>query len=205
MKFYMELVLVALLLVLIHEKPPPLVAFAGTALGKGVLVVSGVLIAQRFGLGAGILVSIAIILLLESKHEGLGTGGSPKVRDERKKLEVADQAVRGSKKSPSSKKCSVDSDCGSCESSCSEGKCGLGGPGVSETTKRSCSSNKDCGACSGKCGPDGTCVMSFIDQISLDRQLKSNALTAAMTASKQSNDQTSNGTPGEKENFGNYL
>jgi len=205
MKFSMELVLVALLLVLIYEKPPQLVAFSSTTLGKAVLIGVSVLISRNFGLNAGILAAVAIILLFEAKHEGLGTGGSSRVRENRRKLEAARLGSAGSSKKPSSKKCKNDADCGTCSSVCENKKCSLEGKDYSQTSDKSCSTDKDCGACEANCTIDGECVISSIDRVSLDRQMKENALVAGMAAAQQSNDQTNNGTSGATERFGNYF
>ena len=71
MKTYVELGLAALLAVLVYEKPNFLVSIVNTTLGKVVMIVIVGLLAKQYGLNAGLLAAIIMILLLDSNREGL--------------------------------------------------------------------------------------------------------------------------------------
>jgi len=71
MKTYVELGLAALLAVLIYEKPAFLVNIANSTLGIIVMIVAVGVLAKQFGINAGLLAAIIMIMLLESHRENL--------------------------------------------------------------------------------------------------------------------------------------
>ena len=71
MKTYVELGLAALLAVLVYEKPTFLIKMTNSTLGILIMIVSVGVIAKQFGINAGLLASIILILLLESRREGM--------------------------------------------------------------------------------------------------------------------------------------
>lgn len=70
MKTYVELGLAALLAVLVYEKPAFLVNIANSTLGIVVMIVTVAVLAKQFGINAGLLAAIIMILLQESYREG---------------------------------------------------------------------------------------------------------------------------------------
>ena len=72
MKRYVELGLAALLAVLIYEKPQFLLNATHSTLGKFILIIIVGLLAKQFGLNAGLLGAIIMIVLLETNREGMG-------------------------------------------------------------------------------------------------------------------------------------
>jgi hypothetical protein len=66
MKTYVELGLVALLTVLVYEKPKFLANAANTTLGIVIMIVSVGLLAKQYGINSGLLAAIIMILLQES-------------------------------------------------------------------------------------------------------------------------------------------
>lgn len=71
MEFLMELVLSAILMALLYEKPEFLVRFSNGTLGKLVAVIGIILISQSHGLTAGLLFAIIIIVLRHTWLEGI--------------------------------------------------------------------------------------------------------------------------------------
>ena len=69
MKTYVELGLAALLAVLVYEKPAFLVNMANSTLGIVVMIVTVAVLAKQFGINAGLLAAIIMILLQESYRE----------------------------------------------------------------------------------------------------------------------------------------
>jgi hypothetical protein len=82
MEFLMELVLSAILMALLYEKPEFLVRFSNGTLGKLVAVIGIILISQSHGLTAGLLFAIIIIVLRHTWLEGLA--GATEVNDDEK-------------------------------------------------------------------------------------------------------------------------
>ena len=70
MEFLMELVLSAILMALLYEKPEFLVRFSNGTLGKLIAVIGIILISQSHGLTAGLLFAIIIIVLRHTWLEG---------------------------------------------------------------------------------------------------------------------------------------
>ena len=73
MKTYVELGLAALLAVLVYERPTFLVNTANTTLGIVIMIVIVGLLAKQYGINAGLLAAIIMILLQESHREGLSS------------------------------------------------------------------------------------------------------------------------------------
>ena len=69
MKTYVELGLAALLAVLVYERPKFLVNTANTTLGIVIMIVIVGLLAKQYGINAGLLAAIIMILLQESHKE----------------------------------------------------------------------------------------------------------------------------------------
>ena len=69
----MELILVAILLVLLYEKPEFLVRFSNSTLGKILTIIAVILISQSCGLTAGILSVLIVIVLRHTWLEGFET------------------------------------------------------------------------------------------------------------------------------------
>ena len=68
MKTYVELSLVAVLIVLLYQPPTAVIDFAKSGLGKAVLIISIVAISHQFGMNAGLLSAIIGVVLLN--HHG---------------------------------------------------------------------------------------------------------------------------------------
>ena len=76
MKTYVELSLVAVLIVLLYQPPTAVIDFSKSGLGKAVLIISIVAISHQFGMNAGLLSAIIGVVLLN--HHGTikeGAGG----------------------------------------------------------------------------------------------------------------------------------
>ena len=71
MKTYVELGLAALLAVLLYEKPLFLVKFANSTLGIVIMILAVAVLAKQFGINAGLLAAIIMILLQESYKENI--------------------------------------------------------------------------------------------------------------------------------------
>lgn len=112
MKFYIELAISALLLLLVFDKPAYVTELSNTMLGKTVLVIAVACVAKYRGLGAGLMASLIMLILLHDGKEGFeGEGGGKgegtlkkdekKVEHELKKLENVMEG--GAKKKPKKK------------------------------------------------------------------------------------------------------
>ena len=95
MKTYVELGLAALLAVLVYERPKFLVNTANTTLGIVIMIVIVGLLAKQYGINAGLLAAIIMILLQESHREGLSSINDKKTNSE-KGILISD-AVGGKK------------------------------------------------------------------------------------------------------------
>ncbi len=216
MRLYIELALVALLVVLVQRHRGKASHLHIDALGKALLVGAVVVVTRTAGTNAGILAAAAVIVMLSGHHEGFVTGGSPPVRATLTKQEQDASAFPSSSTDsaappwvagkPTSKKCSSDVDCGHCYNKCTSGSCVMNMfGGFQKATGHSCKTGRDCAPCENNCGPDGVCVISAIDQVSLDRQIKQNGVEAFLAASHQANGHTNNAVEGSAEQFGNYF
>ena len=224
----MELALVALVLVLFYDRPPSLTALASSTLGKALLVAVVAVLAHNFGLTAGVLAAVGLMLLVSPTKEGLGAAGSKRIRTQRMLLNLSQPqgttdggnvagTLTGQETTARSTTygghataaaCKSDSDCGVCNNTCSSGNClmTLSTTGDTKATGLSCTNAVDCAPCAGTCRTDlgGVCEISAIDQVSLGRSLQTEALVAGMAATQQANGQTNNGLHGG-ERFGNYF
>lgn len=75
MKTYVELSLVAVLIVLLYQPPTAVIDFAKSGLGKAVLIIAIVAISHQFGMNAGLLSAIIGVVLLN--HQGTIKEGGP--------------------------------------------------------------------------------------------------------------------------------
>jgi len=180
MKTYVEIGLAALLAVLVYEKPEFLVNTANTTLGKVALIVIVGLLAKQYGINAGILAAIIVILLQDSNREGLT-------------CRKADDVLVGT-----GGKCATSQDCGAIICDVVPKKVDLAGNTITCTGPSSCVGK----VCVGKCQdvlkePFDLQPASFpvtgTDQIGLSRMLKVNAINATVAASQQANGCTNNG------------
>jgi hypothetical protein len=95
MEFLMELVLSAILMALLYEKPEFLVRFSNGTLGKLVAVIGIILISQSHGLTAGLLFAIIIIVLRHTWLEGLASISDKKSEKDEKKKDEKGEKVTG--------------------------------------------------------------------------------------------------------------
>lgn len=80
MKTYVELSLVAVLIVLLYKPPTAVTDFAKSGLGKAILIIMIVAISHQFGMNAGLLSAIIGVVLLNNPGtitEGAGGPGDP--------------------------------------------------------------------------------------------------------------------------------
>jgi len=80
MKTYVELSLVAVLIVLLYQPPTAVTDFAKSGLGKAILIIMIVAISHQFGMNAGLLSAIIGVVLLNNPgtiKEGTGDLGDP--------------------------------------------------------------------------------------------------------------------------------
>ena len=217
MKTYVELGLAALLAVLVYERPKFLVNTANTTLGIVIMIVIVGLLAKQYGINAGLLAAIIMILLQESHREGL----TFKERAKNIKGRKISNTIGNDPNQP----CSTDKDCAPCKKTCETTTNESGKPKTcaceSTCSAGKCSATCACGECKGErpCTDNLTKKQSQLydsggieeytnindslqsskfpvtgtDQIGLSRMLKINALNAKMSASQQANGCTNNG------------
>ena len=80
MKTYIELSLVAILIVLLYQPPISVTLFAKSVLGKALLIIAIVVASHFFGMNAGLLTSIIVVVLLNHTVEGV-VGGDATLKD----------------------------------------------------------------------------------------------------------------------------
>ena len=196
MKLYVELGLAALLAVLVYEKPNFLINTVNTTLGKIIMIVTVGLLAKQFGLNAGLLAAIIMVLLLDTHKEIFEPNQKNMHRGEKLPNTIGKDVGED---------CSTSKDCGPCEKLCRKTKNELGKP-------KACACNSSCSSLTGKCVAscaEGECSEGYTninnalqpssfpvtgtDQIGLSRMLKINALQSKMSASQQANGCTNNG------------
>jgi len=221
MKTYVELGLAALLAVLVYERPKFLVNTANTTLGIVIMIVIVGLLAKQYGINAGLLAAIIMILLQESHREGLSsTEGNKKTTLEKGK------AIPGTMGAPVGGKCKKDKDCAPCEKTCKKATNDESDEPKTCACESTCSAGKCSASCAcGECKGENPCSdnltdtelqqhgsgaierytninaslqpskfpVTGTDQIGLSRMLKINALNAKMSASQQANGCTNNG------------
>ena len=217
MKTYVELGLAALLAVLVYERPKFLVNTANTTLGIVIMIVIVGLLAKQYGINAGLLSAIIMILLQESHKEGLTFQQRAKNIKGRKMPNTIGSPIDGP--------CSTDKECAPCEKTCQNATNESGKPKTC-ACESTCSAGKCSAACAcGECGGENPCSdnltkgqsqlhgsgaterytninnslqpskfpVTGTDQIGLSRMLKINALNAKISASQQANGCTNNG------------
>ena len=117
MKLYVELFLVAVLLVLMYERPEPLVKFSNSTLGKIILVLAVLGIAHSCGMTAGVLSAFIVIVLKHTWREGLENSGkkaSPKTPSKKKKpTKEGISESSTTQTGQTNKQCSTNLDCSS--------------------------------------------------------------------------------------------
>ena len=116
MKTYVEIGLAALLAVLVYEKPAFLVNIANSTLGKIIMIIIVGVVAKQFGINAGLLAAVIMILLQESHREGLANndGGCNQTAWTKGKIPAGcsvNMEFAGPDKSPIGGACSQDIDC----------------------------------------------------------------------------------------------
>ena len=107
MKTYVELGLAALLAVLVYERPAFLVNTANTTLGIVIMIVIVGLLAKQYGINAGLLAAIIMILLQESYREGYTSKERITLLKGRKLQESIGADIGGA--------CSFNKDCAPCQ------------------------------------------------------------------------------------------
>jgi len=101
MKFYVELAIAAVLLLLVFDKPTELTELSNTIVGKGVLIVAVGCIAKTRGMGAGLMAALVMLILLHDGREGFKEGvdykSTPKKKadKENKKKKGAPNSILG--------------------------------------------------------------------------------------------------------------
>ena len=91
MKFYVELAIAAVLLLLVYDKPTELTEFSNTILGKCILILIVGCVAKMRGMGAGLMAALVMLILLHDSREGFKEGvdkKEEKKKDETKKAET---------------------------------------------------------------------------------------------------------------------
>jgi len=198
MKTYVELGLAALLAVLVYERPKFLVNTANTTLGIVIMIVIVGLLAKQYGINAGLLAAIIMILLQETHRENFG-----------RTIAEANALKKGIKipntiGTEPGKQCSTDKECAPCQKACQNVTDESGSSKIC-----ACDSTCKAGKCDASCA-EGECnkepytninnslqpsrfPVTGTDQIGLSRMLKINALHAKMSASHQANGCTNNG------------
>ena len=209
MKTYVELGLAALLAVLVYERPTFLVNIANTTLGIVIMIVIVGLLAKQYGINAGLLAAIIMILLQDSHREGLSSSEGDKTMETGMSIPNTIGADIGAI-------CTKDTDCKPCKKTCKTAKDEFDRPKKcacdSTCSGGKCSASCTCGECDGEnpCSDAPTdddilqhgsgaiekytnindslqpsrFPVTGTDQIGLSRMLKVNALNAKMSASQ---------------------
>jgi hypothetical protein len=118
MKRSVELVLGAILLGLLYDKPYALTKFANSLLGKAILIVLVGWTAKTRGLAAGLLAALIVITLMHENIE-LMTNKS----DEGVKVTPDKNAQAAIDAQLPQKKCTNDAECGVATTKCEDGQC----------------------------------------------------------------------------------
>jgi len=156
MKTYVEIGLAALLAVLVYEKPAFLVNIANSTLGKIIMIIIVGVVAKQFGINAGLLAAVIMILLQESHREGLtnNDGGCNQTAWNKGKAPAGcavNMEFAGPDKSPIGGACSQDIDCKPGKRTCQNTKNDSGTP-------KECATKSTCvgGKCEVQC-QEGEC------------------------------------------------
>lgn len=97
MKFYVELAIAAVLLLLVFDKPTELTELSNTIVGKGVLIVAVGCIAKTRGMGAGLMAALVMLILLHDGREGFQEGLSLVTKVDKKKGKKGKEGKVGTK------------------------------------------------------------------------------------------------------------
>ena len=114
MKRSVEIILGAVLLGLLYDKPYALTHFANSLLGKAVLIVIVGIAAKTRGLLAGLLCALIVISLMHENIEGMAVAATI---DEKSEDSILSQL--------NDKKCEKDADCGVASTKCENNKCNV--------------------------------------------------------------------------------
>ena len=114
----MELVLGAVLLALLYEKPHALTEFANSLLGKAVLIILVGVIAKTRGLASGLLAALILITLMHENIELMTNNESVKVVPNKTAQQAIDSQLP-------EKKCTNDAECGVATTQCVDGQCSV--------------------------------------------------------------------------------
>ena len=169
MKTYVELGLAALLAVLVYERPTFLVNTANTTLGIVIMIVIVGLLAKQYGINAGLLAAIIMILLQDSHREGLSSTEG----DIKPSLETG-MAISGTIGTEVGESCDNDKKCAPCEKTCKNATDESGRPKTCacESTCKAgkCSASCACGECGGEnpCSDDLTKEQSQLHRFGSD-------------------------------------
>jgi hypothetical protein len=85
MKFYVELAIAAVLLLLVYDKPTELTEFSNTIVGKMILIAIVGCVAKVRGMGAGLMAALVMLILLHDGREGFQEGADSKKSAKKKK------------------------------------------------------------------------------------------------------------------------
>ena len=85
MKFYVELAIAAVLLLLVYDKPTELTELSNTIVGKMILIVIVGCVAKMRGMGAGLMAALVMLILLHDGREGFKEGADSKTSAKKKK------------------------------------------------------------------------------------------------------------------------
>ena len=85
MKFYVELAIAAVLLLLLYDKPTELTEFSNTIVGKIILIAIVGCVAKTRGMGAGLMAALVMLILLHDGREGFKEGADSKTSAKKKK------------------------------------------------------------------------------------------------------------------------
>jgi hypothetical protein len=114
MKRSVEIVLGAVLLGLLYDKPYALTEFSNSILGKAVLIAIVAIAAKTRGLLAGLLSALIVIALMHENIEGMDVKVTPDAEEQKN----IDKQLPG-------KKCNNDAECGVATTKCEDGQCTL--------------------------------------------------------------------------------
>jgi hypothetical protein len=102
MKFYVELAIAAVLLLLVYDKPTELTEFSNTIVGKMILIAIVGCVAKVRGMGAGLMAALVMLILLHDGREGFQEGADSKSsqkkktnKDNKKKKKGATNSILG--------------------------------------------------------------------------------------------------------------
>ena len=157
----MELILVAILLVLLYEKPEFLVRFSNSTLGKICSVVLIIGVSQYHGLSAGILSTLIILVLRNTWLEG---NTNITMVDEEVKLnsKTIPKTPTSTETTPASKSMPKPTPTDSKQKKCGDLTC---------KATETCQDNK--------------CVVSTTDQVGMERQMQKGAETNTQESSTE--------------------